>query len=256
MTDPARTDGLIGNACFITNDLPRKRLLEKRTQLGKCGRANDVDHRPIDDVRDRAAQKGGTLLAGPQVFEVPAATGDRRRHAIRDNLKLLRDPAQLLLGPAPLGDVAEDHHHADDLSLLIPDRRRAIVDGALGAALVDQDRVIRQADDAAFTQHPPDRVFHGMAGLLVDNAKHFFQRLTGRFLFPAGQGLRDGVHQGDAALGIRDDDAIANAGQGGVQPGFFFAEGCFRALPLRDVAGDLRRPDDFAVLVPDRRNGE
>ena len=77
------------------------------------------------------------------------------------------------------------------LALLVPDRGGTVVDGPLGAVLGDQDGVVRQPDDRALLQRTQGRVLDRLAGVLVDDAEHFLERLAlGVLVGPARSGLR------------------------------------------------------------------
>ena len=109
-------------------------------------------------------------------------------------------------------DVAEDEHASGHLALVVPDRGGAVVDGALGAASLNQQRVIRHADDGAFAQGSRGRAFHCLVGGFVHDPEDGVERkATGLLLAPAGQGFGHRVEKGHAPLDIGRDDGVADA---------------------------------------------
>ena len=95
---------------------------------------------------------------------------------------------QGVLGLALHGDVAKDQDDADDLALLIADRRAAVGDVHLGAVFADEDGMVGDADDAVEPLDLGDGGLHGFAGRLVDDVEDLFERLSaGLGLAPAGQ---------------------------------------------------------------------
>ena len=88
------------------------------------------------------------------------------------------------------------------------------------------------------------RVLDRLPGLLVDDAKHFFQRAADGFgLAPAGKVFGHFVHERDACAIISGDHGVANAGQRGPQP---FAL-------LIDGVGRLRKRIQVPPQQPDER---
>jgi hypothetical protein len=70
---------------------------------------------------------------------------------------------------------------------LVPDGRRAIIDRTLGAAFLDEHRVVGQADDNSFAKSPCRRIFDWLARGLVENFKNLVERVAqGVRLCPAG----------------------------------------------------------------------
>ena len=116
----------------------------------------------LDDAVERLADDG-----------VVRGFDDRREQAGRQEL------AGLVALHAPLrGDVAEDQHASGDLAVLVADRRGAVVDRALAAVLLNQHRVIRQADDDPFPKRLRRRVLDRPARVLVDDPEHRVERLA------------------------------------------------------------------------------
>ena len=93
-------------------------------------------------------------------------------------------------------------------------RRGTVVDGSLDATFRDEDRVVREPDNAAFAQRPGHWTLGRLAALLVDDPEHRVERLLERFLVrPAGQALGDGIEVGDAPFDIGGDNGIPDAAQ-------------------------------------------
>lgn len=114
-------------------------------------------------------------------------------------------------GLAPLGDVAEYQDHADDVAVGASDRSRTIVDRPLRAAFPNQQGVICQADNVAFSERLRDGVLHLPACAFVDDLKHRLQGQPGRLRArPAGHCLSDRVEQGDPPFCVGGDDGIAD----------------------------------------------
>ena len=145
------------------------------------------------------------------------------------------------LRPPPLGDVAEDHDGARQPAVGGPDRRGAVVDGDLAAVLRDEQGVVRQARDGAFTEDPLDGALRRLAGLLVDDDEHPLHGEAGGLRFrPAGQRLRDRVQPGHATVLVGRDDRVADARDRDPQP----------LLRLPDGGGHgLRRGPAEALLL-------
>jgi hypothetical protein len=67
------------------------------------------------------------------------------------------------------------------------ERSRAVVYRHLRPVTRDENRVIRQSDNAAFTKHPRYGVFNRRAGLFVDDAKDLFEPRAAYFSLRAPQ---------------------------------------------------------------------
>ena len=172
----------------------------------RCGR------RPRPDASTSASAQ--RLEHRPQAVPLDERLADRRIQGEEPHSLVQRR-----LGSLPFCDVPKDQHAAEDVALLVPDRGGAVVNRALRPVLRDQDGVVRQPDDLAVPQRPQGRVLDRLAGVLVDDAEHVFQRSSGGFLrLPADQLLGDRVEEIDPALGVGADDGIADARQRDVQP--------------------------------------
>ena len=112
-------------------------------------------------------------------------------------------------------------------------------------------------------QRPQRRVLDRLAGVLVDDAEHVFERPTGSLArLPADQLLGDRVQEVDPALGVGADDGIADARQRDLQPlpllvrhlagGGFFRQspGVFLGLLAGgQVTSDLGKAEQLPPLV-------
>ena len=66
---------------------------------------------------------------------------------------------------------------------------------------------------------PPDRLLDGLPRRLVDDTKDLLDLHPGCVgKRPAGESLGDGIEVIHASLGIGSDDAIADGGQGDLEP--------------------------------------
>src|SRR6185312_12051108 len=125
-----------------------------------------------------------------------------------------RKPCPAVLSLTLLRDVAKDQHHPEQLAVRQANRGSTVVDSNLSTIACEQYRVIGQPDDGADLQYFLHRIVDGPSCVLVDNAKHRFERLISRLLArPAGQRCGDGVHEGDTSRLVRHDDRITDAGQ-------------------------------------------
>ena len=195
-------------------------------------------HRPAIGVVELGPHGGGEFLpqvlaeqvvlgAAQQCLGLPVDVGEPPvpphgvegiGDALQDRPGLLPGPSDLRLGPPPLADVPEDQDGPDDPPGRVPDRGGAVVDGPLGAVPGDQERVVGQADDHALPQRPEGGVLDLPAGLLVDDAEDRGEGLARRLGGgPARERLGDRVQRRDPALGVGDEDGIADAGEGGPQ---------------------------------------
>ncbi len=107
--------------------------------------------------------------------------------------------------------VLEHQHDAVDPAAGILDRCATVFDGNTRAVAADQQRVVREPDDYAFTQHVRDRAFHRGAGVFRNDPENFVEApgpgLRGR---PAGQLLCNVIEVLHAAVLIRGDDGVAD----------------------------------------------
>ena len=113
----------------------------------------------------------------------------------------------------------------------------------LRAVARDEQRVVGEPDDHAIPQRPGSRVLRRLPRALVDDPEHLLERRAdGVAVRPAGELLGDPVDHRDAACGIRDDHAVADAGQ--------------RHAQLLALAEELRRRRGLLRRVPPHRPEE
>src|SRR5206468_877233 len=94
------------------------------------------------------------------------------------------------------------------------DRGRAVVNRGFFPCLGDEEGVICQADDRTKLDHLFDGVVRWSASQFVDDSKYAGERLPDGFAaYPICQTLRLLVEEGHPAMGIRDDHAVADAGE-------------------------------------------
>src|SRR5262249_46202004 len=98
------------------------------------------------------------------------------------------------------------------------DGGRAVIDGPHGAVPAREQGVVGQHDLPAFAERAGDGVLDGAAYRLINDPEDRFEGLAGRLLLRvAGQGLRDAVEEGDPALRVGGDRAVADAVEGAAQ---------------------------------------
>ncbi len=143
------------------------------------------------------------------------------------------------LGSPGFGHVAEDEDRADDLALARADRRCTVVDRPFRTVPGDQNGVIRQADDHPVAERAGGGILDDLARSLVNDPEHIGERPPlGVGLGPAGQALRDGIEERDAALGVGRDHGVANAAERHAEP-FRLPVETFLRAPSFDADGDL-----------------
>ena len=119
----------------------------------------------------------------------------------------------------PFGDVAEDEDHADDVAPVILDGRGTVVDGPLAAVPGDEEGVVPEPDGQPSLDDLPDRLLDGLPRRLVDDAKDLLDLHPGRVgERPAGERLGDGIEVVHAAVSVGGDDAVADGGEGDLEP--------------------------------------
>jgi hypothetical protein len=162
--------------------------------------------------------------------------------------------------PRALGHVAEHEHASENHAIGEPDRRGAVVDRALAAIARDQHRVVGEAHDHSIAQRPHGRVLHFLAGVFVHDVEDARQVQAARFGGgPAGEGLGDGVEEGNPAVPIGGDDAIADAGERRLQELALLRDLERRALACGEVAAqehEERDEDGRGEQASDDRRGE
>ena len=234
-------------------------------------RVEEQRRHPDDAVHGRAdlvAHVGEELalgrVRGLSFHGQLVGSGDGELEVAVGRLGLRLGPAQCLLGGAPLTDISEGDYGADYGTVLgqradhvldreagaVPAPQHLVVDAALGATSVG--RVHRAVVDRV----PPTIGERIMGGLVHAEA---VQLRRG----PAEQLLGGGVHEGDVALVVEAEDAVAGRlqqqpaallglGDGPLGPlafGDVAGEGevVFPAVVLNEVGRDLERVD-LAVL--------
>ena len=164
------------------------------------------------------AQRPGTPVADGHVAALPVHEIDVVHRGGEDARQELGLSPDFRLGPLPLADISEDQDGPDDPPGRVPDRGRTVVDGPLGAVPGDQDGVVGQADDGPLPQRPEGGVLDLQAGPLVDDTEDRGEGLARRLgRGPARERLGDRVQRRDPALGVGDEDGIADAGEGDPQ---------------------------------------
>ena len=138
------------------------------------------------------------------------ADGSLRKHRAQS----LFAGCQCALRFASGRDVMKDHDGADDCVVCVADRRGAVLDRPLGAVTTDQRGVIRESDDVAAGERLLDGVLCRLSRVFIDDPKHTQQRLPLSFaVLPARHGLGHRIQEGHAAVDVRRDHGVADAGQ-------------------------------------------
>ena len=76
----------------------------------------------------------------------------------------------------PLGDVTEHEHHALNRTIRVADGSSAVIDRMLTAVFGNEDGVVRQSYDLAFSENLGDGVFNRLTRLLIDDTEYFGER--------------------------------------------------------------------------------
>ncbi len=115
--------------------------------LAQLGRHDELD-RSTDRLFGGIAKKvfGGLVPVRDDPVDVFA--DDRVMGTLDDRGQAI----SCLRGTARLAGVAKHEHRSEQLAAIVSDRRRAVVDRALGAVLGDQHRMIGQTDDDSFAK--------------------------------------------------------------------------------------------------------
>ena len=131
------------------------------------------------------------------------------------------NPFSLPLRSTPLLDIAEDEDDSVQLAIIAVNGRAAVVDRGLLAVSGDEDRVVAKANDRSCASHLFNRALDRLPGVLVDDSKYFGQRVSlGLCKGPSGKSLGNGIHAGDAALCVGDNDGVSDALQDARGAGF------------------------------------
>ena len=139
------------------------------------------------------------------------------------------------------GDVVEHQHHTFQGAVRGADRGRRVGDLELGSGAGNDGRVVGEADRAPGGQDLQHRVGQGAVVEGVERVEYRGDVAAGGFRpRPAGQGFGHRIEALDAALGIGDDDAVADRFQDPV-------EALAAAVELGDIFGQralarLERP--------------
>jgi hypothetical protein len=115
----------------------------------------EMNRAPIRERRDRE------LRDAPQRRRVIEGRGQRDARLPEHQLPPLISP--------PRGGVVEDEDDADELAVQTADRRPAVFDDVLAPGPGDERGVVRQTDDAAFSDDAMHGILDGRPRALVDN---------------------------------------------------------------------------------------
>ena len=115
------------------------------------------------------------------------------------------------LGTAEFSHIAEDEHHAENLTVFVADRRGAVRDGMLRAIAGDQHRVVSQPVNFARGEHVVHRDHRGLARLFIDDVENLAHRpAPGLREGPTGEPLAYLVHSRDASTGVGRQHSVAD----------------------------------------------
>src|SRR5579863_1489046 len=89
--------------------------------------------------------------------------------------------AQLSLGAASCGNIAEHEYGADDLSLLVAERGSAVINRNLFAGFRNQICVVGQPDGTALCERFQERILDRCPRCLVNDTKEADKRLADGF---------------------------------------------------------------------------
>ncbi len=128
--------------------------------------------------------------------------------------------------------VPEDEDHSRDVSLIVAYGGGGVRDLVLPSLPVDERRVVGQLLAPAGGDHRVHGIVAHISGLGVHQLEHLEEILAPRPLqIPAGELRGRGVHAGDPAVLVGDDDPVADGLKGGAQ---ILLVGAQRGLPLPD----------------------
>jgi hypothetical protein len=138
------------------------------------------------------------------------------------------------------GHVTENQDNARQRPIGSEDRRTTVVNRDVFSAPSDQDGVVGQSNYAVQAAYLVHGIFDGLPCVLIDNAKHFGERLAPRFIQrPPGQRFRDSVHQRHLAFGICGYHCITYAGECRVKPVFLLLKcPCRATICLTGINND------------------
>jgi hypothetical protein len=198
---------------------------------------------PAHDGVQRRAE-----LVGERGHELVLAPGRGLRVPPGRPLTLEGD-GQLLLDPAPGGDVAEHEHGPGQGARPRPDGRCAVVDRDRAPVPGQQHRVVCETGDPALPEDARHRALDGEPGALVDDAEHGVERAIARLgLRPSGEALGNRVHRADPPGLVGGDHGVSDAGERRPEP----------RLGARGDGGDGlgSRPRGPLALAPSRGHVE
>ena len=139
-----------------------------------------------------------------------------RRH---DALGIFPGRLDEFLGSSPVGDVPKNEDHPDDIPSVVFDGRRTVVDGSLAAVSRDEESILGEPDGHPSLDDLPDRLLDRLPCRLMNDAKDLLDLLSGRVgERPSGQLLGDGIEIVHATLWVSGDHAVADAGEGNLEP--------------------------------------
>ena len=225
-------------------------LAEQRVASGVAGGVVDgLEEIEIDKAEGVLAQLvPGLVDHGDQGALEGEAVGEPGERVMHGGM------GQLLLQSAAAGDILEHQHGAQHLARWAQQRRgRALYVAALGMPTDKTDIGIKMRD-RAFGEAAGDGTGRSLACCLFDDGKDLIERTSHGFgLSPAGHLLGGGVHEGDAALGVDGNDAIANRLQGDPEAFLFGSQLGFDALEMGDVGIGADGAYDIALGIPFHR---
>jgi hypothetical protein len=105
---------------------------------------------------------------------------------LQRQLKALRAFGQFPFNSAALGHVAEDENRSNDISSLIANRRRTVLNGDLLPSRPDQDGVMAEPFNVSLAKHLDSRARNGLASVFVGGAEDLIQVFSEQFLFVTG----------------------------------------------------------------------
>ena len=180
-------------------------------QHGGVGRRHQLDL--SQHLLDRGAAPDNAVVV---VFDADflLQVGVLELQALAQAVDLLVRGAQLLVGLAPLGDVAEHDHRADHVAALA-DRRRGVLDPERGAVLAPEHLGVDLMHRAVAERGVDRAIVLGIArpvrmGVVHDRMHVVPDQLLG---FPAEHALGGRVHERGLAVGVDAVDAFAGGAQ-------------------------------------------
>ncbi len=188
--------------------------------------ASEQPHPPEDGVQRRAqlVRDGGDELVLAAIEGLGFAT--RLLLTIEHSLA-----ASFCL--TPIRGIAKHQDDADERTVRTSNRSGAVFNGRLAPVTREQQRVIRQPDNAPFTEHLADWILDRAARVFRNDVEDRLDRLPHRSRFtPAGESLSNRIQQRDASRRIGRDYGIADASKRDRKSSFVFLAGRARD-PLR-----------------------